>query len=440
MSSPLDEKVSHLLDDDDDDDSLVGLSRLEDAPPKTGAFAPPSRTSEAPRDKPATVGAPPQLTGQSRINHYRALQGFLQAMCEAAPLYLGERSRHPELSDVQLQQKVGQFCRQHLALVDRCFEINNADPTDIMLRYQRRALARNLSSLYVSNTVDEIQGIVEVAHEWAAQDSMFEQAGSEEVSSDNLLNVKMALFSSTLRAQSTLKRLNGSAATSKTLEDIQRIALALAKEIAFNWSKRAQISDRENLLLMAIPHCVDITTLAWKDLILSELPEPEYLIDDDAMPLPLFETAVLDMDMGYIGAQWDALKARMSRLARNHAMHSDPDLEAPLSVRWKSALVASIDSAMADCWNEASQRLLHDLQRMSPEDRQAFAVQHEVMEETRFTDLLTTRLDALPQPLSDVDVDVDQVERRARRHLAWVWGLSDSLIVARHEGLPEDAQ
>ncbi|MNG36723.1 hypothetical protein D3C85_1779750 [compost metagenome] len=48
------------------------------------------------------------------------------------------------------------------------------------------------------------------------------------------------------------------------------------------------------------------------------------------------------------------------------------------------------------------------------------------------------RLDDLEPPLSDVEIDFDKVGERARRHLAWLWGISDSLIAARNEGVPEE--
>jgi hypothetical protein len=423
---------------EDDDDSLSILDTLDDDPFADLNATPVSPSStERPAPKPEASSSSDE--GFKRVKYYRAIQGFLQALMEAAPIFIGERSRNPGITEDELKHKIGSLCRDHLKLIDKCLEVNEADPNDIMLRYQRRSLAKNLASLYRLAPMSELEGLVDVASEWIVTSDDFYNTGVEYSSSDNMLNVKLALFSAALKSQLNLKGLWCSFTPSEVILKLQTIALSLSKEVAFNWSKRSQISDQDSLFLAALPQCLEIAEMAYRDMVLRDLPEIEYIHSDPEFSLKHFEASVESMSIGYEGEHRDKLFERMRKLASNYLSESQlPALELVDVTRWRSAFIGKMDELMAQAWSDAADELFEDLSKMDMEGRAAYAAEHERMDLSRFLAMLTDRLGDLECPLADTSVDFDRVLERARRHLAWLWGISDSLIAARNEDLPEE--
>jgi hypothetical protein len=422
---------------DDDDESLSILDALDDDPFADLNATPVSKPVPPPVPKPEPASSSDE--GFKRVKYYRAIQGFLQALMEAAPLFIGERTRNPGITEDELKRKIGALCRGHLDLIDKCLEVNQADPNDIMLRYQRRSLAKNLASLYKQAPLEQIEGLVDVASEWIISSEDFYNTGVEYSSSDNMLNVKLALFSAALKAQLSLKGLWCSFTPSEVILKLQTISLSLSKEVAFNWSKRANISDQDSLFIAALPHCLEIAEMAYRDMVLKDLPDIEYIHSDPECPLKHFEAAVEAMGIGYEDEHREKLFERMRKLVSNYLTEAElPALELIDSVRWKSAFIGKMDELMASSWNDAADELFEDLSKMDLAGREAYAAEHQRMDLSRFLALLTDRLGDLECPLGDTSIDFDRVLERARRHLAWLWGISDSLIAARNEDLPEE--
>lgn len=435
MSSNPGDKISGVL-DDDDDESLSILDSLNDdndIPSKN------SDTRHASRNTASSTTTAKADDGYSRIEYYRALQGFLQALTEAAPLYLGERLRNPGIDESALRVKVGGLCKAHLNLVNKCLDVNKADPTDIMLRYQRRSLAKQIASLYKNSSIEEIEGLVEVSKEWSLSSEDFDNASAEYTSPDSMLNVKLALFGAAMKTNVNLSGLWCMYTPTEVISKLQVIAISLAKEVAFNWSKKSQISDQDNLFIAALPQCLEIAELAYKDMAIRELPDIEYIHSDPQFGLPQFEEAVDSMDMGYLGEARVLLLDRMRHLANNYLSKAElPSISLLDAMRWRSGYISQMDEVMAQCWNDTSDEFFEELSKMSDAERAAYAATHDKLELSKFLAHLMERLSDLECPLSDVEIDFDRVTEKARRHLAWVWAISDSLITARNEGTPED--
>lgn len=435
------DRVSSIIGDDDDDEGLSILDNLGDIDP----FEELNRES----DRPSAEAASPDLSAQSsspatdsgfeRVQYYRALQGFLQALIEAAPLYIGERARNPEMSDFDLKKRVAGLCKKHLQLIDKCLQINEADPADMMLRYQRRSLAKQISVLYRTAPLEEIEGLVDISRDWMLTSNDFDNAGIEYTSPDSMLNMKLALFSSALKAQRNLKGLWCSFTPSEVISKLQSIAMSLAKEVAFGWSKRSQISDQDNLFMAALPHCLEIAELAYRDMVIKDLPEIEYISSDPEFSLPLFEKAVYELDLGYSADDRKPLFDRMRSLVAQYLTGAEmPNLSLVDSKRWESAYIARMDELMSLSWNDTGDDFFEMLSKMDIPTRKAYVEEHKKIDLAEFMSRLMERLADLECPLVDIEVDFDRILDRARRHLAWVWGISDSLIAARNEAPPED--
>lgn len=440
------DRNTHIIDDDDD----VSLSFLDglgedDHPPQSKGAEGKSATggsrpsAAAARSEPSTPAPKKQGEGYDRIQYYRALQGFLQALVEAAPLYMGELNRNPALSDAELRSKVGAACKEHLALVDLCLQVNDADASDIMLRYQRRSLAKNLAGLYRTAKIEDVHGLVEISQQWMLSSTDFENASADYNSSDNVLNVRLSLFVAALKSQLSLESMWCSFTPSEVTLKLQKIAVGMANELAYNWSARSQVTDKENLFQTSLPHCLEIAELAYKEMAINELPPIEYLYTDPDMKLSRFEDAVEDMDVGYVGSDRDALYARTRAMVKGlFGKFTVPPLSFNDTSRWYSAYIAEIDTLLARSWNDAANAFLTEMHSMSPEAVARFAEENPLLDSSRFFEKFMERLDELEPPLSDVEIDFDKVGVRARRHLAWLWGISDSLIAARKEGVPEE--
>ena len=432
------ERVSSII-GDDDDDSLSILDNLGDIDPFEELNREPDRPS-AQAARPAPSDPSPASDGAfERVQYYRALQGFLQALIEAAPLYIGERARNPGISDLDLQKRVAGLCKNHLKLIDKCLQINEADPADMMLRYQRRSLAKQIALLYRSAPLEEIEGLVDVSREWMLTSNDFDNAGIEYTSPDSMLNMKLALFTSALKAQRNLKGLWCSFTPSEVISKLQSIAMSLAKEVAFGWSKRSQISDQDNLFMAALPHCLEIAEQAYRDVVIKDLPEIEYIASDPEFSLPLFEKAVVDLDLGYGADERKALFERMRSLVVKYLTGAEmPSLALVDSKRWESAYIARMDELMSLSWNDTGDDFFEMLGKMDIPTRKAYVEVNTKIDLSEFMSRLMERLAELECPLVDVEVDFDRILDRARRHLAWVWGISDSLIAARNDAPPED--
>lgn len=393
---------------------------------------------QEPRKEPVS---PPQESppAQGRIAYYRALQGFLQAVVEAAPLYLGERRRNPHMSEEELRQHVAQQCKEHLALVDLCLTANNANTQDILLRYIRRAIAKNIAGMYLDSTVEDLLGLVGIGKSWILESSEFENALAENSSGDQILGVKLALFSSSLKAYKRLDGLWCGHEPKEVMKTLERLALELCKDVAFSWSKRSQISDRENLFSTLLPHCLEVLEGAYRHCVLEELEPIRYLPSDPMMALPLFESAFEELDMGYEDEAALELVGRVRSIAKGFLDRSlIPRLGPDDSARWKSNYIAYLDGLLAESWNIAGSNLIEELGSMSEEEKDRYLEEHTFMEFSLFEEVFKNRLDEEEPPFTDISISFEQVMDKAKHDMAWIWGISDSLIVARNEQLPED--
>lgn len=437
------DKPNHIIEDQDEDDALTFLDGLDDNDKSSSTRSRPKRSRPAGS---ATTQPPVSSTsmtkkdeGIHRIQYYRALQGFLQAIRESGPLYQGERLRNPDLDDQALRARIGAACNDHLALVDLCLKVNNADAADIMLRYQRRSLATALANLYRYAPISEVRGLVEVAQQWMLSSSDFENASADYNSPDNLLAVRMTLFTAALRTQLNLESMWCSFTAAEVIQELQQIAVSLANELAYNWSVRSEISDKENLFQTSLPHCLEIVETAYKEIVLKELPPIEYLYTDTALKLPRFEDAVDDMDVGYEDEDREALFTR----TRAMVLGLFPKLRPPTlplndTCRWFSAYIAEIDRLLARSWNDAACAFMTEIHAMTPTQRAKYVEENHLMDANRCFDRFMDQLDEIEAPLADVEIDFSKVADRAKRHLAWLWAISDSLIVARKECVREE--
>lgn len=427
MSDRPRDKVSHFLDDEDDDFNILdGIGKVGSSESKTSVTA----------KSPIPSSGRDDVRGMGRVEHYRGLQGFVQALSEAAPLFIGEKLRHPDMDEIEIRNRVALVCRKHLDLVNQCLEVNKLDASDTMLRYQRRTLAKMISQLYRIVPIDTVKAIAETASDWQLESKEFESTSAEPISTDSMLNVKMALFTAGMRARVNLNDLWCDRDASEVMKEIQKIGLDLARQVAFSWSKRSHISDQESLFVSSLPHCLELTEVAYRDQVISQLPALEYIPSDPQMEMPHLASAIDEMDMGYEGEERVRLINRVRDLIRGYFTNQFfPAIEGLSRARLISAYIETVDLRIAQAWEEAASTLFNELEEMTEEERDKYAREHEMMDVEPFFRDISHILDHLESPLEMIEIDFDDVAASARRNLAWVWGISDSLIAARKETL-----
>lgn len=421
------EKASFFLDDEDDDFNIldgIGKTSKPEASPLT-----PPRQSLPPSGR-------DDARGMSRVEHYRGLQGFVQALSEAAPLFIGEKLRNPDIDEIELRNRVAVACRKHLNLVNHWLDVNKLDASDTMMRYQRRTLAKMISQLYRLVPMETVKAITETASDWQLESNDFESTSTEPISTDSMLNIKMALFAAGMKARVNLNDLWCDLEASEVMKEIQKIALDLARQVAFSWSKRSHISDQESLFISSLPHCLELTEVAYREAVISELPPLEYIPSDPSMKLYQLEASIEEMDMGYEGEHLERLTDRIRTLVRGFFTNQFfPSIEGLSRARLISAYIENVDSRLAQAWDESANDLISDLEAMTEDERDDFARENERMDIEPFFTTVSHLLENLESPLEMIEIDFDEVAKTARRNLAWVWGISDSLIAARKETL-----
>lgn len=446
----LDHILANLKHDDvkSDVDNIEELFDVGDEPfeprnkpaRQSAAILPEANPPAAARPSPTAAPAKDEeAPGGKRIEVYRALQCFTQAMNEAAPLFLGEKRRNPSKDHDELMQSVGQLCGKHLGLIDQILKINQAGD-GFMLRYQKRSLAQSIASLYEKYSFEDLSGLVELAQSWAMQSADFETPCGEHQTDDGWLTVKLNLFTASLTYHDELDGMWCSHTPSEVMMELQRVAIQLAKEVAFSWSKRSQISDRDSLFSTALPHCLKIAQTAYSDCVLAALGGQDYNPLSTTPELPTVMNMVDELNMGYEeGELRDGLLRRMQDQAVKYITGAKaPRLRQDDLVIWKAALLEEVDKMFAFSWEDAANELMDELEDLSEDEQNEYYEKHDVMDFSRFESKALERLTMVDRPGRLISINFDEVLAKAKKSLAWIWGVSDSLVAARKESTPGD--
>lgn len=374
-----------------------------------------------------------------RFQYYRMLQSFAQAIGEAEPLYLGFRSMNPDATGEDLKRGVAQYCASHMKLVDACLEDSKIESSDIMIRYWKRVLSKKIANLYRMSGPSDVARIIDLARSTMIEGGEFDDVQMDEISPDSLLSVKLSLHNSSMAALVTLNGLWAGNDQGDVVNTLQRVSMALAREVAFDWSKRADIADKELLFKSVIGSCFEAAEFAYRELLSEELPAVSFIEHDPGLTFPSFELTVDEMDVGYVDGSRIELQEKIRRLVHGYLRTvKPPRLEGSDLLRWRSAYVEGLDAALADSWQVAATDFIGEIMDMEPEERDAFMADNSAMPFVRFTAVFQEALENLPDPLANLVIDLDLIESRAKSHMAWIWAISDSLIAARKEGTPED--
>ena len=436
--------ASSFLNDEDDDDGLIpDLSSFgdEDEDTRDDFLAESRRSMNSPHAMQSSEdqkrSAQRESEPSSRIAKYKEVQAFVQSFAEATPIYLSVRAKMPGRTENEVMREVASVSDKHFNLVEKCLSLHDADPQDLMLRYQRRQLSKIIAELYSKISQNEIDEIIEFSNKLRVSTSDLNDDASNKynISSESILNAKWMIFSLGIKLTGELSALYTQSIPVYIIKEIQSTALSLAKELAYGWSESKDSMDINSLFFNIFPFVFQVVQDTYKELLFSEMDDPEhsYFYQDPEMPLPHTEAAIQDLDMGYEGDRKTNLIMRLRAIALAEIPKLDAcTLSASQRERFINAAIEAKDKLLAEAWSEVANDFISKISQMSIEERAQFAKSSE-MDLTDFMALVQEKFSELESPLEDIDIDSDDLIERSRAHLVWIWGLSNSLTKARSQ-------
>ena len=281
-----------------------------------------------------------------------------------------------------------------------------------------------------------LQALQAVNHDWIRE---MEVAPTH----DLLLRVKLAIFPPMARFSAEIAPYLGADHESELAWFYDTI-VELARDLAFNWSKRASIEDRENLFissLTAIGHILaDCTADAWSASVLQAGKVGMVAVAPATIMthvpafwahLEIYNMGWADSDRGLSGLRADLSGWIQAELARI-------PLPLWLSEAARQALYSSVlkdaDLVMQKAWSEVCDGFLSRIESMSDEEREQFLLVQgqDGMPVDEFVRVMTPVLGDIIASKRRNRVDVNVVTQVARDRVALLWGLSDSLCKVRH--------
>jgi hypothetical protein len=219
-----------------------------------------------------------------------------------------------------------------------------------------------------------------------------------------------------------------------------RLTVSLARDLAYNWSKKSNIEDRQKLFDGALAHAGDMVIDAW----LEELTE-----GIDLAPIPLTREGVASaaetlmqtvasLDMGYadhdtLNMDWLSDRLASYLLEQVTQQPLPPGLSGKQALVCRRATLRAFDVRAAEAWRESAEALIDRINALDEESFMAWAEGEGArpMGLEAFISGCEKRFAHWPGLLGDVSVSTQSAASRARARLALLWGLSDAFCRVR---------
>lgn len=376
------------------------------------------------------------------------LQGFIQALFEASPIIERVFDLHGNVSIedqdtkkdlvalVKIQERISLKIVEFAGLNDKI--INHR----LIIR-RLMALTSELLHLYKLdiNKPEEVDffetKIIDSFKILVENRESTKEVFSDILSSDRILNIKLGLFDSTCN----LNRVASLFKFDQTEREIYNHFLAttteMARDLAFNWSKRANIEDKETLFELCIPKCGSIYIQAWLDNAIDTLGGNKGQITEDDFwrHFPVLDTVLEEMDMGYKDHEkynfiW--LKKRISKniISRVQALSLSglPTLPGQSS-GLLNGIIREYVVLASTAWNEASNNYIAKCESMTPDEMDVFATTEglEPMKLDLYFEALDIQIESWKGIGEHKSLSFDKIKANARKRLSFLWGISDAI-------------
>ncbi|MCP1674236.1 hypothetical protein J2T57_001338 [Natronocella acetinitrilica] len=384
-----------------------------------------------------------------RRDFLRRISLWLQSLREIAPL-LRASSELPSPSNETLVAG----CRVHqiaIATVAETFGLKRDDATHGMMIHR---LARLLAEVLSDPTLREHLGGLDdeaVRGYFGALAAQVQASGenggaatlrpvlegeASESSDDLLLHLKLALLPLARRIRAVCDDLDLGGIAEESLSRSAEIAVELARDVAYNWSERSNIQDRQALFRLVLPHCAEIIFDAWSAELVSRLHAESLPASYAEASAELLEL-VGELHMGYDDhpvMTLDYLKGRLlASITGLCEAQGSRELRPWQNRRVRMAAAVRLQSIAARAWQQEAEALMERLNAMDEATFEAWSrdAGAEPMDYQLFEARFLGEARGGRTLFTHLAPDWDRIAAQAGSQLATLWGLSDAYCKIR---------
>jgi hypothetical protein len=383
------------------------------------------------------VSSPPRKNSQ-RIDL------FMQTLQEVSPLiHLSHHHVEGEFDSAQYEEGLGTLLKSHQVLLGEVCDRIGLSQEDSGDKYLVSQLAVRISkvvyglkSLPTNIVYASVGTAIGVLDTWISENSNFIReliVQDRRKSSDVLVNVKLSLFSPTIKLYGLFEKWNVGSWRDKHASWMMDLAVEFAKDISFNWDKRTHFKEKQDLFQGVLELCADLVIDIYEEnvrLTIKQIVEEEYSFEHDG--LKRFTASFEQMDVGYknhesINETWLMNRMRMRKDAM--LLHYSPvSLTDNENYFVEKLLIVKIDELFSQAWMSATKGYYEFVSNMSEDQRDAFLGSDEGSKPMPF-DLFEAELEKIrPRQFEIVsqNINLQEVAHKSRRLLAEMWGISDA--------------
>jgi len=330
------------------------------------------------------------------------------------------------------------------ALVDELSDYWGFDQDKILGGKSRSILGRSISNLISQNDVsdpDSVIGLCNVIDE-TVNDHPFVKKIALDVgvldSDDVLVSLRLASFPGIYSVRSIFMEMGMDEDEQRThIGFVFSAAIALSRDIAYNYDPAGTIWDRERLFISALPHCIDFCREAWIELACQDIQEEIPNDDIDVLIGLLVKTqsSVEEVHMGYdnVNHSRKLLFERMIKGVSPYLNENLPKGHPGLCRKIIAYRITEIDEALSDSWVRATDSLISKFEAMSEEDQEKFLETEgdQPMSLDEFWGIFQERMISKYSLLPDFGFDQSDVIGIAGKRLVALWGMADSICKIR---------
>lgn len=384
------------------------------------------------------------VRSKSEIKKGAELQSFLQTFNEIHPVLEQVGSISSVKSDKELEEVFLNVFQLHMEILGDLsieFEIESDSLLDRVLRQKlSKELFQIISTLLKSDHKDGLceeslkRKVLLIAKKLKTSGIENHVAMDPSSSDDLVFGIKTALLSGAVKFERYLGLVFENKFIESELEWLNQYTAYLAKDIAFNWSKKSNITDKERLFVSVMPCCSDLIIEAWFDEMLSgiEASNKSISYDEFWQNARELESALNQYSLGYAHSsirdmEW--LKQEVFNILHNSFKGRPIELMTmEKTVKFKSLFMRLMQKDAALTWKEFHDSVLSEIKKMTEAEYQEWLAYH-----AGFPVKLDGYRKAMDikgcsyERLKKMPIDKGTVELKARSRMASLWGYSNAI-------------
>lgn len=404
-----------------------------------------SRKSVPPKQaSPVTKRKSEGVTTSSPRRNNQRLIGFIQTLQEVSPLiHLAHHQIEGEFESSQYEDGFRLLIKNHQTLLNDVCDRIGLSQEDLGDRFLVSQLATRISKIVFSlrdlptSTIYDSVGIsISILDKWIGDNSnliremIVQEKGK---SSDILVNVKLGLFSPTIKLYGLFEKWSIGSWRDKHASWMMDLSVDLAKDVSFNWDKNANFREKHDLFQGVLELCADLVIDTYEDSVRNTIKlivEEEYSFEHDG--LNKFYMAFEKMNVGYkdhdlLNEKWliNRLKIKKDSMLIHYMPVSLTDNENYFVEKF---IAVKIDELFSEAWINATQGFYELVANMNDSERDSFLSSEEASKPMPY-ELFEKELEKIrPRnfELISQNIDLQKIAQKSRKQMSEMWGISDA--------------